>query len=184
MRGRELAQIDFPSGPAGPHRRQRRNDASIRINSAQRVGVPAFRAARVEQKIVKVPKDEVVVALGRSKAAFAGNVDLEKDLAIHQQSEKLDPRKTLLPAELFDLLRRGEHGEGGRNLRIANFEQRAGARQFQHHLVAAPSHVREPRQDERVCISELRRSRPIIGNLRFDDDQVLAVARAPEAVLQ
>ena len=26
--------------------------------------------------------------------------------------------------------------------------------------------------------------RPIIGNLRFDDDQVLAVARAPEAVLQ
>jgi len=34
---------------------------------------PAFRAARVEQKIVKVPKDEVVVALGRSKATFAGN---------------------------------------------------------------------------------------------------------------
>jgi hypothetical protein len=26
--------------------------------------------------------------------------------------------------------------------------------------------------------------RPIVGNLRFDDDQVIAVARAPEAVLQ
>src|ERR1700730_3752208 len=76
MRGREPAQIDFLSGPAGPHGRQWRNDAGIRINSAQGVGVPAFRAARVEQKIVKVPKNEVVVALGRSKATFAGNVDL------------------------------------------------------------------------------------------------------------
>ena len=55
---------------------------------------------------------------------------------------------------------------------------------FEDHLVAAPSHVREPRQDESVGIAELRRLRPIIGNLRFDDDQVLAVARAPEAVLQ
>ena len=53
--------------------------------------MPAFRAARVEQKIVKVPKNEVVVALGLSQAA-ASSVDLEKDLAIHQQSEKLDPR--------------------------------------------------------------------------------------------
>ena len=111
MRGRELAQIDLLSGPAGPHRRQRRNDARIRINSAQRVGVPAFRAARVEQKIVKVPKNEVVVTLGRSEATVAGGVDLEKDLAIHQQGEKLDPRKTVLPAELFDLLRRRQHGD-------------------------------------------------------------------------
>src|SRR5580704_2783062 len=76
MRRRELAQIDFLSGPAGPHGRQRRNDAGIRINSAQRVGVPAFRAARVEQKIVKVPKNEVIVTLDRSKATLAGNVDL------------------------------------------------------------------------------------------------------------
>src|SRR5580704_7917010 len=184
MRGRELAQIDFPSGPAGPHRWQRRNDASIRINSAQRVGVPAFRAARVEQKIVKVPKDEVMVTLGRSKATFAGNVDLENDLAIHQQCEKLDPRKTLLPTELVDLLRSRKYGDGGCNIRVANFEQRAGARRFQDYLVTAPSHVCEPRQDKSICIAELRRSRPIIGNLRFDDDQVLADARAPEAVLQ
>src|ERR1700731_2547491 len=105
MRGREPAQIDFLSWPARPHGRQWRNGVSMQINSAQRVGVPAFRAARVEQKIVKVPKDEVVVALGRSKATFAGNVDFENDLAIHQQSEKLDPRKPVLPTELFDLLR-------------------------------------------------------------------------------
>ena len=34
------------------------------------------------------------------------------------------------------------------------------------------------------ALPSCRRLRPIIGNLRFDDDQVLAVARAPEAVLQ
>src|SRR3984893_10557594 len=184
MRGRELVQIDFLSGPAGPHGRQWRYDASMRINSAQRVGVPAFRAARVEQKIVKVPKNEVVVALGRSKASFAGNVGLENDLAIHQQSEKRDPRKTVLPTQLFNLLRRRQHGQGGRKLRIADFEQRAGARRFQDYLVIAPSHVCEPRQDKSIRIAELRRSRPIIGNLRFDDDHVLADARAPEGVLQ
>ena len=46
------------------------------INSAHRVGVPAFRAARVEQKIVKIPKNEIVIALGRSKG-LAGRVALE-----------------------------------------------------------------------------------------------------------
>ena len=49
---------------------------------------------------------------------------------------------------------------------------------------AAPPHVREPRQDESVGSAEFRRLRPIIGNLRLDDNQVLGVARAPEAVLQ
>ena len=106
--------------------------------------MPAFRAARVEQKIVKVPKNKVVVTLGRSKPTFTGNVDLENDLAIEEQGEKLDFWKTILPTQLFDLLRRGQHGQGGRNLRIANSEQRAGARRFQHHLVATPPHVREP----------------------------------------
>src|ERR1700752_3779457 len=101
MRGRELAQIDFFSGPAGPHRRQRRNDAGMRINSAQRVGVPAFRAARVEQKIVKIPKNEIVITLGRPKAA--AGVDLEKDLAIEEQGEKLEPRKIVVPTQLFDV---------------------------------------------------------------------------------
>ena len=96
IRGRELAQIDFLSGQARPHRRQRRDDADIGINPAQRVGVPALRAARVEQKIVKVPKNEVVVTLGRAQAAVVGGIDLEKDLAIHQQGEKLDPRKAVL----------------------------------------------------------------------------------------
>src|SRR5262249_30760408 len=61
--GGGLAQIDPLSGPARPHRRQRGHDARIRIDSAQRIGVSAFRAARVKQEIVKVPENEVVVAL-------------------------------------------------------------------------------------------------------------------------
>src|ERR1700683_3315778 len=130
---------------------------------------------------MKLPKNEAVVTLGRSKPSFAGSRDLEKDLAIEEQGEKLDPRKTFLLTQLFDLLRGREHGDGRRNLRIANFEQRAGG---QRHPGAAPSQEREPRQDESLGIAELRRLGPIIGNLRFDDDQVLAVARAPEAVLQ
>ena len=133
---------------------------------------------------MKLPKNEAVVTLGRSKSTFAGSRDLEKDLAIEEQGEKRDPWKTFLLMQLFDLPRGGEHGDGRRNLWIANFEQRAGARRFQDHLGAATPHVREPRQDESVGVAELRRLRPIIGNLRFDDDQVLAIARAPEAVLQ
>src|ERR1700722_8560521 len=52
-RCRKLAQVDFLSGPAGPHRGWRRYDAGVWIKSAQRVGLPAFRAVGVEQKIVK-----------------------------------------------------------------------------------------------------------------------------------
>ena len=67
--------------------------------------MPALRASRVKQKIVKVPKNEVLVTLGRSETTAAGGVDLEQNLAIHQQGEKLDPRKAVLSTELFDLLR-------------------------------------------------------------------------------
>ena len=73
----------------------------MRIGSAQRIGVPTFRAARVEEKIMKVPKNEAVVALGQSKPAFASGGDLEKDLAIEEQGKKLDPWKTLLPTQLL-----------------------------------------------------------------------------------
>ena len=61
--------------------------------------MPARRAARVEQQIVKIPENEVVIALGRPQVAIAGGVDLEQDLAIRQQGEKLDSGKTILPTE-------------------------------------------------------------------------------------
>src|SRR5262245_59677530 len=107
VRGRELAQIDLLSWPAGPHRRERSHDTRIRIKPAQWVSVPAFRAARVEQKIVKIPKNKVLVTFGRSKASFSSSLYFEKDLTIDQQGKKLDPRKSVLPTEPFDLLRRG-----------------------------------------------------------------------------
>jgi hypothetical protein len=105
LRRRDLAQIDCLSRPARPHRWERSHDARIGINPAQRIGVPALRAARVEQEIVKVPEQEVVVALGCSQPTVASRLDLEQDLAIHQQGEKLDPRKTVQPTELLDLSR-------------------------------------------------------------------------------
>ena len=142
----------------------------------------ALGAARVEQKIVEIPQHEGVVALGRPQAIAVG-VDLEKDLAVDEEREKLEPWKTLLPAELFDLLRRGQQGQSSRDLRIADFEQRAGARRFQNHFVGAPPHIGEPRQHQRVGIAELRQARPIVRHLRLDDDQVLAVSRAAEVVL-
>src|ERR1700719_3068528 len=116
---------------------------------------------------MKVPKDEAVVTLDQSKPTFA-STDFEKDLAIQEQREKLEPRKTFLLAQRFDLLRGREHGDDRGNLRIADLEQRASAWRFHDHLVTAPSHEREPRQDESLGIAELRRLRPIIGNLRFD----------------
>ena len=182
MRGRKLAQIDPLSGPAWPHRRQWSYDARIRSNRAQRVGVPALRAARVEQQIVKVPKDEVVVALARSQAAVAG-IDLEQDAAVQQQREQLEPRKIFLRAQPPDLLRRGQRGDRARKLRIADPEQRSGARRFQHDRVAAPSQVGEPRQHEHVGLAQPRRRRPIVGDLRLDDDRIL-VACAPQGILQ
>jgi hypothetical protein len=183
-RGREPAQIDFLSRPARPHCRRRSHDARIRIGSAGGVGVPTLHAARVEQKIVEIPEHEAVVALGRPQAAVGGRIDVEKDLAVHQQGNKLDPEKTVLPTELSDLLRRRQQGDGGRNLRIADPEQGAGARRFEDHFVAASPQIREPRQDEDVVLAELRHARPIVGNLRLDDDLVRAGARAAEAILQ
>src|SRR5262249_56641190 len=124
---------------------------------------------------------EVVVALDRSQPTVASPVDLEKDLAIHQEGDKLNPGKTVLPTKLSDFLRRRQHGDGGCNLRIADPEQGAGARRFQDHFVAAPPHIREPREDEDVVLAELRHVRPIVRDLRLADDLVWTVARAPQA---
>ncbi len=61
-----------------------------------------FRAARVEQKIMKVPKHEVVIALVLSEYAVAITLNLEQDLTIHQNGKELDACKTSLAAEPFD----------------------------------------------------------------------------------
>ena len=155
----------------------------IGIKPAERIGVSAFRAARVKQEIVKIPENEIVVALGRPEAAVAGVVDLEQDPAIHEQGEQGELRENhpavgaVLLAEVWTV------GRWRRDVRIADPEQRAGARRFQHHLVAAPPHIGKARQDKDVAIAERRRCRPIIGDLRLDDNLVFSVAPSPDAVL-
>ena len=145
--------------------------------------MPARGAPRVEQEIVEIPENEVGIAFGRPQVAVVVGIDLEQDLAVHQQGEQLDPGKAFLAAEPSDLLRRGQQGESGRDLRIADPKQRSGARRFQHHRVAAPPQIGKARQGENLGISERRRLRPIVRDLRFDDDSV-RVARRPDGIFQ
>jgi hypothetical protein len=67
--------------------------------------VAALGAARVEKKIVKVPENEVGVTLGRSETVVDSSLNVEKDPAINQQSQKLNPENTVLPTKLLDLVR-------------------------------------------------------------------------------
>ena len=57
-------EIDRLSGPAAPHRRRCRREVRIGIGSAERIGVPARRAPRVEQEIVEVPENEFGIPFG------------------------------------------------------------------------------------------------------------------------
>ena len=50
--------------------------------------MPALRAARVENEIVKVPENKIAVAFGRPKALVPGRANLEKDVAVDKQAEK------------------------------------------------------------------------------------------------
>src|SRR5262249_5016666 len=110
----------------------------MRINTANRIGMPALGAARMEEEIVKVPKDQIVVAFRRSQAFIAAR-DLEENLAVDQKAEKLDTGEARLAADIFDFLRGGQTCQRGRNFRVADFKQRARARRFQNHLVSAPT---------------------------------------------
>ena len=112
-RNRKRFQVDVLAGPVRPHRRWRRDDVGIGIEPSQWVGLPAFRAVGVEQKIMKVPKYEVFVPLARPAAIAAA--DLEEDFAIHQQAEQFHPGKARLPPEPADLLRRGQRGNRASN---------------------------------------------------------------------
>ena len=104
--------------------------------------MPPFRAARMKEQIVKIPQNEIVIALGWPEATVAGAFELDKDFAINQERKKL---KSGIVAQPFDFSWCREPGQSSRNLRIADFEQRAGPGRFQDDLVATPSHVSEPR---------------------------------------
>src|SRR5260370_36705083 len=102
------------------------------IKPAQRIGLPAFGAAGMKQKIVKVPEHEMVVAFAGPEAVAALGVDLEKHLAVYQQREKIDSWKTVLPPNPTDFIRVGKRGDRARKFEISNPEHRAGARRLQN----------------------------------------------------
>src|ERR1700722_10858135 len=102
--------------------------------------MPALGAAGMKQQVVKVPQNQMFVAFGRPQAGVS-SADLEKNLAVDEQTQKLESWKASLPAKLSDLLRRGQHRQRARGLRIAHFEQGAGTRRFKHHVAGAPPHV-------------------------------------------
>ena len=105
-RGRKPIQIDFLARPVRPHRRRRRDNVGIGIESSQRIGLPAFRAVGVKQQIVKIPKYEVSVAFAGAAPVACFCVHLEEHIAIEQQCEQLDPGKILALPKLADFLRR------------------------------------------------------------------------------
>ena len=146
--------------------------------------MPPFAAARMEQKIVKIPKHELIVTLDPAEAAIATGLDLENNLAVNEQGEELNFGKNILSTQLRDLMRRRKNGQSGRDVRIAYPKQRAGTRRFEDHLSIASPHVSEPRQNESARLGERRHSRPIVGELGFDDDEVLAALRACKPVFQ
>ena len=139
LRGGEFAQVNLAAGPGRTHRRRRRNDAGIGESGADRIGLPTLRAPRVKHQIVEIPEYEVAVAFVHPQAFSVFRIELEQDLAVQQQFEQMEGGGSHLLVELADLPRLRQRSKGGGDGGIANPEQRAGAWQFQHQLVAAPA---------------------------------------------
>ena len=78
---------------------------------AHGVGMPSFRASRMEQKIVEVPKSQIVTAFDEPGILSTGRIRLQKQLAVRENGENVNPRKPFLLPELPDLLRGREHGD-------------------------------------------------------------------------
>ena len=101
--------------------------------------MPTLRAPRVKHQIVEIPENEIAVAFIHPQAFSVFRIELEQDLAVQQQFEQIEGEGGRVPVEPADLLRPRQRREGGGDGGIANPKQRAGARRFQHQLVAAPA---------------------------------------------
>src|SRR4051812_25277577 len=106
----------------------------------------ALGAPRMKQKIMEIPENKIAVAFIHSKAVAAFRIELEQELAVQQQFEQIEVEGGRVAAKPADLLRLRQRSEGGGNGGIANSKQRAGARGFQDHLVAAPGQISKTRQ--------------------------------------
>jgi hypothetical protein len=97
----------------------------------------------MKQQIVKIPEHEMPVALGRSRAAFAG-ARLEENSTIEKEPEEFGRQRGAGPvAEVSDLLGRRECRQGGGYKGIANPEQGACARRFENEVFGAPPQIGE-----------------------------------------
>ena len=147
--------------------------------------MPSFCASRMEQKIVEVPKSQIVTAFGEPGILSTGRIRLQNQLAVRENGENVNPRKPFLLPELPDLLRGREHGDKAGELRIADPEQGGGAGRLQHHVVSPAPHIGKTGENESVAITERSLLRPIAGNLRLYNDQIFgAVSRTSEAIFQ
>ncbi|MGY4568812.1 sRNA-binding carbon storage regulator CsrA [Bradyrhizobium sp. USDA 3256] len=153
------------------------NDARMGERAANWIGMPALRAPRVKHEIVEIPENEIAVAFIHPKAVAVFRIELDQHLAVEQQSEQIEVQGGRVAAKLADLLGLRQGREGGSDGGIANPEQRPGARRFQHHLVAAPAQIGEARQHDGITVPQLCRLRPVFGDLRLDDHEVLLFAR-------
>src|SRR4029077_17851647 len=101
------------SRPCWPDSWRKRHETRIGIEPAERIGLPSFRAARVEQKIMKIPKDEIVVTLRPAQVSGFAGFDLEQNLAIQEKREKFDSGKAWRLSKRAELLWGGKSSEGG-----------------------------------------------------------------------
>src|SRR3954471_10531472 len=136
----------------------------------------------MEEQIVKVPKDELLVSLSRSGCAVPGRVCRKKHLRIDEQPDQLRTREIV--QKLLHALRAAQARQHCSYLRIANPEQCRGERGFENELVGTAPQISEPGEEQHFAPVELGRSRPVVRNLRLDDDLVLTLQRAGQAVLQ
>src|SRR6478672_10087935 len=113
----------------------------------------ALRAPRVKHEIMEIPENEIAVAFIHPKAVAAFRIELEQELAIQQQFEQIEVEGGSVAAKPADLLRPRQRSEGGGNGGIADSKQRAGARRFQHHFVAAPAQIGKARQHDGVTLT-------------------------------
>lgn len=138
----------------------------------------------MKHEIVEIPENEIAVAFIHPKALAAFRIELEQELAIQQQFEQIEVEGGCVAAKAANRVRPRQRSEGGGNGGIANSKQRAGARRFQHHLVAAPAQIGKARQHDGIAVAEFCALRPVFGDLGLDDDEVLLVTRGREAVFE
>src|SRR3954465_4714619 len=144
----------------------------------------ALGAARMKQEIMEIPENKIAVAFIHSKAVAAFRIELEQELAVQQQFEQIEVEGGRVAAKPADLVRPRQRSDGGRNGGVANSKQRAGARRFQHHLVAAPMQISKARQHDGVTLAELCALRPVLGDLGFDDHEDLLVTRKKQVIFE